>query len=76
MPDRDGMAVMDAMRRDGPAIPVIVQTAQSSLDAIVSAMRNGAFDFFVKPVDSRFHMKPESEGTALDAAGRAAAAKA
>lgn len=50
MPDRDGMAVMDALRRDGIAVPVIIQTAHSSLETVVSAMRNGAADFFVKPV--------------------------
>jgi DNA-binding NtrC family response regulator len=50
MPDRDGMAVMDVMQRDGIAVPVIVQTAHSSLETVVSAMRNGAADFFVKPV--------------------------
>jgi DNA-binding NtrC family response regulator len=31
-------------------VPVIVQTAHSSLETVVSAMRNGAVDFFVKPV--------------------------
>ena len=50
MPDRDGMAVMDALQRDGLTVPVIVQTAHSSLETVVSAMRNGAADFFVKPV--------------------------
>jgi len=50
MPDRDGMAVMDAMQRDGVTVPVIIQTAHSSLETVVSAMRNGAADFFVKPV--------------------------
>ncbi len=50
MPDRDGMAVMEAMARDGIATPVIIQTAHSSLDTIVTAMRQGAVDFFVKPV--------------------------
>ena len=50
MPDRDGMAVMDAMAREGVTTPVIVQTAQSSLDAVSAAMRRGALDFFVKPV--------------------------
>ena len=50
MPDRDGMAVMEAMARDGITSPVIIQTAQSSLETIVSAMRQGAVDFFVKPV--------------------------
>jgi DNA-binding NtrC family response regulator len=50
MPDLDGMAVMEAMRRDGLATPVIVQTGHSSLDTVVTAMRQGAADFFVKPV--------------------------
>ncbi|CAN7622649.1 sigma-54 dependent transcriptional regulator [Devosia sp. LjRoot16] len=50
MPDLDGMAVMEAMRRDGLAVPVIVQTGHSSLDTVVTAMRQGAADFFVKPV--------------------------
>jgi len=50
MPDRDGMAVMEAMARDGIATPVIVQTAHSSLETVVTAMRQGAVDFFVKPV--------------------------
>jgi DNA-binding NtrC family response regulator len=50
MPDLDGMAVMETMRREGLTTPVIVQTAHSSLETIVSAMRQGATDFFVKPV--------------------------
>jgi len=50
MPDLDGMAVLEAMRRDGLATPVIVQTGHSSLDTVVTAMRQGAADFFVKPV--------------------------
>src|SRR3569623_3250720 len=47
MPDRDGMAVMEAMQKDAIAVPVIIQTAHSSLDTVVSAMRTGAADFFV-----------------------------
>ncbi len=50
MPDRDGMAVMEAMARDGIMAPVIIQTAHSSVETVVSAMRHGAVDFFVKPV--------------------------
>jgi DNA-binding NtrC family response regulator len=50
MPDLDGMAVMEAMRREGIATPVIVQTAHSAMDTVVTAMRHGALDFFVKPV--------------------------
>jgi DNA-binding NtrC family response regulator len=50
MPDLDGMAVMEIMRREGIATPVIIQTAHSSLETVVTAMRHGAADFFVKPV--------------------------
>lgn len=49
MPDRDGMAVMEAMAREAITAPVIIQTAHSSLETVVSAMRRGAVDFFVKP---------------------------
>ncbi len=50
MPDLDGMGVLETMRRDQITVPVIVQTVESGLDTIVSAMRQGAVDFFVKPV--------------------------
>lgn len=50
MPDFDGMAVLETMARENLATPVIVQTANSSLETVVTAMRQGAADFFVKPV--------------------------
>lgn len=50
MPDLDGMGVMDAMRREGLTTPVIIQTGNASLETVISAMRNGAADYFVKPV--------------------------
>ncbi len=50
MPGRDGMAVLAALRERGIATPVIVQTANGSIEAVVSAMRAGAVDFVVKPV--------------------------
>ncbi|ALK07915.1 Transcriptional regulatory protein ZraR [Blastochloris viridis] len=50
MPDLDGMAVLTRLREQGCAVPVIVQTANGSIDAVVSAMRAGAVDFVVKPV--------------------------
>jgi DNA-binding NtrC family response regulator len=50
MPDLDGMGVMEAMRREGLTTPVIIQTANASLETVISAMRNGAADYFVKPV--------------------------
>src|SRR5690606_3291030 len=50
MPDLDGMAVMEIMRREGLTNPVIIQTANASLETVISAMRQGAADYFVKPV--------------------------
>ncbi|NMG40286.1 response regulator [Chelativorans sp. ZYF759] len=50
MPAMDGLAVLDTMRRQGVRVPVIVLTAQGSIEVAVSAMRAGAFDFAVKPV--------------------------
>jgi len=49
MPDLDGIGVLQAMRERAIDIPVIVLTAQGGLETVVAAMRNGAFDFAVKP---------------------------
>ncbi|MEQ1944729.1 sigma-54 dependent transcriptional regulator [Mesorhizobium sp. VNQ89] len=49
MPGIDGIGVLKAMREREIDIPVVVQTAQGGIDTVVSAMRNGAFDFVVKP---------------------------
>ncbi|KQQ34047.1 Fis family transcriptional regulator [Methylobacterium sp. Leaf125] len=45
----DGLGVMSEMRRTGLDVPVIVQTSNGSIDAVVTAMRAGATDFVVKP---------------------------
>ncbi len=50
MPSLDGMGVLAALRERGIEIPVIVQTANGSIETVVSAMRAGAVDFVVKPV--------------------------
>jgi DNA-binding NtrC family response regulator len=49
MPGLDGLGVLAEMRKGGLATPVIVQTSNGSIDAVVSAMRAGAVDFVVKP---------------------------
>lgn len=52
MPDLDGMGVMSVMRAEGLTTPVIIQTANASLETVISAMRQGAADYFVKPVSA------------------------
>jgi len=57
MPDLDGMGVLARMRQREIAVPAIVQTAHGSIEAVISAMRAGAFDFVVKPVGAeRLHV--------------------
>src|SRR5690606_32692726 len=50
MPGMDGLDMLAQMRERGIDVPVIVQTAQGSIETVVRAMREGAFDFVVKPV--------------------------
>ena len=50
MPDLDGMAVLTRLREKKITLPVVVQTAHGSIEAVISAMRAGAHDFVVKPV--------------------------
>lgn len=49
MPGMDGMETLDAVKKRLPDLPVIVLTASGGIETVVSAMRAGAVDFFVKP---------------------------
>ncbi|HUZ66675.1 MAG TPA: sigma-54 dependent transcriptional regulator [Beijerinckiaceae bacterium] len=69
MPDLNGMAVLARMRERGLAAPVIVQTANGSIEAVISAMRAGATDFVVKPVGAerlQFSIKNALRADALE----------
>jgi DNA-binding NtrC family response regulator len=50
MPGMDGLEFLEKFRRTSRGLPVIVQTAQGSIETVVRAMRAGADDFVVKPV--------------------------
>jgi len=49
MPEMDGFAVLNHVRTQSPNLPIIVLTGQGGIETVVSAMRAGAVDFFVKP---------------------------
>jgi two-component system, NtrC family, response regulator HydG len=53
MPHVSGMELLPKIVREYPQIPVIVVTANDEIDNVVECMRTGAFDYLVKPVDSR-----------------------
>ncbi len=50
MPDGDGFAVMREVRALAPQTAVILLTAFGSVPDAVHAMRDGAFDYLIKPV--------------------------
>ena len=50
MPEMDGLEFLEKLNAHRAEIPVIVQTAQGSIETVVKAMRAGANDFVVKPV--------------------------
>ena len=49
LPDFNGMELMQRLRAEGIDVPVVVVTANASINAAVEAMRAGAVDFIVKP---------------------------
>lgn len=53
MPGIDGFQVMKEVKRRSPDTEVILITAFGDVEGAVRAMREGAFDFFTKPVKMR-----------------------
>ena len=51
MPGRDGMELFRTARKSNPALMCILVTAFGRVDQAVEAMREGAYDFLMKPVD-------------------------
>src|SRR3984893_14876634 len=51
LPGSSGLDVLREARRVEPTLPVILVTSYGSVEEAVTAMKEGAFDFFQKPVD-------------------------
>jgi FixJ family two-component response regulator len=51
MPEMSGLDVQEAMRRRGMSLPVVFFSGDSDVRATAQAMRNGAIDFLVKPLN-------------------------
>jgi DNA-binding NtrC family response regulator len=51
MPRMDGMQLLEHIAAQPQQVAVILLTAQGSVDAAVTAMKSGAFDFIEKPVN-------------------------
>ncbi|KPK79270.1 MAG: hypothetical protein AMS25_13235 [Gemmatimonas sp. SM23_52] len=51
MPGLDGLALLKLLRERAPSVDVILMTAYDDMPTVVTAMREGAIDFLVKPLD-------------------------
>ncbi len=50
LPDAHGIDALDALRKRDPSVPIIVLTAETEVDIVVTAMQKGAFGYLAKPV--------------------------
>ncbi len=49
--DIDGLDILDAAKKNNPACEVILITAYATIDTCKDAIRRGAYDYLVKPLD-------------------------
>jgi DNA-binding NtrC family response regulator len=52
LPDVDGLELFERMRDQDMGSEVIIITGKGSVDSAVEAMRNGAYDYLTKPLES------------------------
>lgn len=49
MPRMDGMDVLKEIKKSSPAVPVVVVSGYGTVETAVEAMREGAYDYIMKP---------------------------
>lgn len=47
----DGISALKAIKAYNPAVPVVIMTAYSAVESAVEALKSGAYDYLVKPLD-------------------------
>jgi two-component system response regulator AtoC len=51
LPDIDGIEILKRIKKIDEYLPIIMLSAQGSIEVAVEALRLGAFDYFPKPID-------------------------
>ncbi|MDB5390708.1 MAG: Two-component system, NtrC family, nitrogen regulation response regulator GlnG [Planctomycetaceae bacterium] len=64
LPDMSGLEAYQEIKRFDPRVPVIIITAYARTETAIEAMRTGAFEYLLKPVD--FARLEEVIGKALE----------
>ena len=47
--DRDGIKILEIIKRDHPYVPVVMISGHGTIETAVTAIKNGAYDFIEKP---------------------------
>ena len=77
MPGKSGFEVLREIRNLNPSIFVIIMTAQNTMDNAIEAMKNGAYDYIVKPFDlDELHLLIERIEQLIDLQGEVKALRA
>jgi two-component system response regulator HydG len=53
MSELDGIALCEQVLSTRPEVPIIVLTGHGSMETVAGALRAGAFDFLIKPLDAK-----------------------
>ena len=69
LPDRDGLALFDEIRRQHASLPVILLTAHGSIPDAVEATSKGVYGYLTKPFDSRALLDKVEQALTLGATG-------
>jgi two-component system nitrogen regulation response regulator GlnG len=51
LPDRSGLEIFEEVHAANPRLPVVFITAHGTTHTAIEAMKRGAFDYLIKPVD-------------------------
>jgi DNA-binding NtrC family response regulator len=51
LPDKSGLDLLAELRRLDPKVPVVLMTGHGTAETAIEAMRRGAFDYLLKPLD-------------------------
>jgi DNA-binding response OmpR family regulator len=53
MPGKDGIDVLREIKKTKPLVEVLMLTGHASVESAIDGLKNGAFDYLMKPTDTK-----------------------
>lgn len=53
MPGKDGIEVLREIKKAKPLVEVLMLTGQATVESAIDGLKNGAFDFLMKPTETK-----------------------